>query len=125
MAQNGTDFKLKPKQRKLAERLCDPENRLSVSALCKELNIPRRTYYNWLDNEDFNGYMEYLIKKYANSELAGIWRALIKQANSGKLDYIKFYFEMLGKLPDKKARDTDDDEEETGVVLIAEVKERE
>ncbi len=125
VAQNGTDFKLKPKQKKLAERLCSPDNDLSVKALCEELKIPRRTYYNWLDNEEFNRYMKYLIDKYANSELANIWRALVTQAARGKIDHIKLYFEMLGMMPDKNAKDAGDDEEETGVVVIAEVKERE
>lgn len=126
MAQNGTDFnKLKPKQRKLAEALCDPENDKTVTAICNELGIPRRTYYNWLDNEDFNGYMKYLIDKYTSSELAAVWRALIKQAKNGKLEHIKCYFEMLGMMPGKGTGNAgDEDESETGVVLISEVKPR-
>ncbi len=121
MAQNGTKYNLKPKQRKLAEALVNPECDKTVTDICKELKIPRRTYYNWLDNDDFKGYMKYLIDKYAESELAGVWRNLIAATEDKKVDAIKLYFEMTGLLPNKK-ENGDGEDSETGVVLLPEVK---
>lgn len=123
MAQNGTKYELKPKQRKLAEALVNPENDKTVTEICAELKIPRRTYYNWLDNEDFNGYMRYLIDKYAESELAGVWKSLIDEAKDRNVNAIKLYFEMRKMLPNKNDG-ADNEEGETGVVLLPEVKSR-
>lgn len=121
MAQNGTKYALKPKQRKLAEALVNPECDKTVTEICAELKIPRRTYYNWLDNDDFKEYMRYLIDKYAESELAGVWRSLIAATSDKNVNAIKLYFEMRGMLPDKNDKG-DEDENETGVVVLPEVK---
>ena len=90
--------RLKPKQRKLAEMLCNPDINDSVTAMCEKVNVSRQTFYRWLhENPDFNRYIEWLVENYTNSELANAWKALVKKANSGNVEALKLFFEMKGK----------------------------
>lgn len=96
MAQNGTNEKkktLSAKQRKMAEALMNPEFDGTITELCEQFGVPRRTYYNWLDNSEFQKYMSELIEKYADSELANVWKALIEQCTQGNVKAMKLYFE--------------------------------
>ncbi len=96
MAQNGTNRKkqtLSAKQRKMAEALMNPDFDGTITELCEQMGVPRRTYYNWLDNPVFQEYMSGLIDKYADSELITVWKALIEQCAQGNVKAMKLYFE--------------------------------
>ncbi len=96
MARNGTNEKnkaLTPKQRRMAEALVNPDFNGTITELCEQLGVPRRTYYNWLDNPAFREYMSSLIEKYADSELATVWKSLIDQCARGNVKAMKLYFE--------------------------------
>lgn len=88
---------VKGKKRMLAEKTANPENKMTVSELCREFNISSSTYYKWNREEDFVGYVNFLIDKYTDCELANVWKALIEKAESGNTEAIKMYFEMKGK----------------------------
>ncbi len=88
---------VKGKKRKLAELLVNPDCNKSITEICKEINISRTTFYNWQREADFNGYVNYLIDSYTDSELANVWKALIKKACSGSVDAQKLYFELKNK----------------------------
>ena len=85
---------LKGKRRKAAEMIVNPDFDNNISRMCDELKIARSTFYRWLDDADFNGYVNWLIEHYTNSELAAVWKSLIKQAKDGKVEAIKLFFEM-------------------------------
>lgn len=89
--------KVTGKRRKAAERLVDPEFDGNISALCKEIGVARSTFYRWMDDADFKGYLDYLITKYTDSELANVWRATIKSAVEGNPSSQKLFFELKGK----------------------------
>lgn len=96
MARNGTNEKSKvltPKQRRMAEALVNPDFDGTITELCEQMGVPRRTYYNWLDNPAFREYMSSLIEKYADSELAMVWKSLLNQCSRGNIKAIKLYFE--------------------------------
>lgn len=88
---------VKGKQRKAAEMLASPEFDGNVSKLCQDLKVARSTFYRWFDNTDFNGYVNWLIEHYTNSELANVWKALIRRAVNGNVEAQKLYFELKGK----------------------------
>ncbi len=89
---------LKPKQRKLAEMLCDPDNDMTITAICKELKVSRQTFYNWQKNMSFNGYVEFLIDSFTDSELPRAWKTLIKRAVvDGNIEALKLFFSMKDK----------------------------
>lgn len=85
---------LKAKQRKAAEMLVNPDYDGTVTDLCRELNISRSTLYRWYENIDFNGYIEWLIEKYTNSELSAVWKSLIKECKQGNVAACKLFFEL-------------------------------
>ncbi len=92
---------LKGKKRKFAEKLVSPEFDGNISGLCAEMGVARSTYYRWCDDSDFNRYIEYLIEKYTESELANVWRSLISKAKGGSVEAIRLYFELKGKYNQK------------------------
>ena len=89
--------KVTGKKRKLAEMLCDPDNNMTITELCNEVGVSRQTFYNWQRDTSFNGYVEFLIDSFTDSELASAWKALIKKAKTGNVEALKLYFEMKGK----------------------------
>lgn len=88
---------VKGKKRKFAELLVNPDNVLSISEMCKEIGVSRQTFYNWQQEADFRGYVNWLIDSYTDSELANIWKALIKKAVSGDVSAQKLYMELKNK----------------------------
>ena len=74
--------------------MTNPDYDGTVTDLCRELNISRSTLYRWQDNADFNGYIEWLIEKYTNSELSAVWKSLIKECKQGNVAACKLFFEM-------------------------------
>lgn len=85
------------KKRKLAEEITSPEFDGNISALCKKMKISRQTYYRWLVEADFKDYCEWLISRYTDSELANMWRNVIKAGNKGDVTAMKLYFELTGR----------------------------
>ena len=89
--------KVKGKKRRLAEMLVDPEIKLNITQICEKVGISRATFYNWQQDSDFNDYVNFLIDSYTDSELANVWKALIKRACNGSVDAQKLYFELKNK----------------------------
>jgi hypothetical protein len=104
--------KVKGKKRKIAERLASPDFDGNIKSLCDEMGVARSTLYRWYDDADFMGYVDWLIEKYTDSELANAWRALVKKANTGNVEALKLFFELKGKYKQEIAIDG-------GVVFIS------
>ena len=85
------------KKKMLAERLADPEFTGTIGELCKEVGIARSTFYKWTDDPAYRRYLQELIDKYTDSELAAMWKALISKGISGDVAAMKLYFELKGK----------------------------
>lgn len=88
---------VKGKWRKIAEEISSPEFHGNITALCERHGIARSTYYRKLDDPSFCGYCEWLINKYTDSELANMWRNVIKAGNGGDVQAMKLFFELKGK----------------------------
>lgn len=85
------------KKKELAELLANPDFNGTITEMCAKVDVARSTFYKWLDEEEFTKYVNGLIDKYTDSELAAIWRALISRAKAGDTQAIKLYFELKGK----------------------------
>ncbi len=88
---------VKGRKRKLAEMLVNPDCELNVTQICEKIGISRQTFYNWQSETDFRGYVNWLIDSYTDSELANVWKALIKKAVSGDVAAQKLYMELKNK----------------------------
>ena len=104
--------KVKGKKRKIAEKLASPDFDGNITKLCDEEGVARSTLYRWYAESEFMGYVEWLIGKYTDSELANAWRALVKKANTGNVEALKLFFELKGKYKQEIAIDG-------GVVFIS------
>ncbi|MBR5223254.1 MAG: hypothetical protein IKV81_03720 [Clostridia bacterium] len=89
---------LKPKQRKVAEALVDPEDDRTVSQLCKDFNISRTTFYNWQHDSEFMGYVECLVDNYTSSMIPKAWKQIGKKVDEGNMEAIRMLLEVKGKL---------------------------
>lgn len=89
--------RLEGKQRSLAELLVNPDFDGTVTDACRKVGISRNTFYRWLRDPNFKGALEAAIDDYTDSELAHIWRSLIRKAESGSVEAAKLYFELKGR----------------------------
>lgn len=85
------------KKLKMARMLADPDQKGSITELCAEVGVARTTFYDWIGDDDFRGYVDSLIERYTDSELSRVWKALMRQIDKGDMQAIKLYFELKGK----------------------------
>lgn len=97
MEQNGTKRVYTGKQKKVAEVLANPDYTGTITDLINSVGVPRTTFYRWLDDERYVSYINSLIDKYTDSELASVWKSLITKCKRGDVQAIKLYFELKGK----------------------------
>ncbi len=88
-------------QRAVAEQLANPDFAGTITDLCKKVKISRNAFYQWMKDPEYLQYIDELISRYTDSELAAVWKALIRKAKQGDVKAIKLYFEMKGKYREK------------------------
>lgn len=69
----------------------------SVTALCEQVGVARSTFYDWMGQESFRTYLTELIDRYADSELASVWKALIRRCVGGDVQAMRLYFDVRGR----------------------------
>jgi acyl-CoA-binding protein len=95
--QRGTQLGLTGKQIEVAQILADPSETRTIKAICESIKLPRRTFYNWVGRKEFVDFVNGLIEKYTDAELAGVWGALARKAKTGDTHAMKLFFELKGK----------------------------
>lgn len=86
----------------MAELLANPDVDMTVKDMCEQIGVSRNAFYIWQKEPAFRGYVNYLIDSYTDSELANVWRALIKKATlGGDVQAQKLYFELKEKYKQK------------------------
>ncbi len=101
MKQNGTTSPYTGKRRKIAEALANPDFTGTITSLIESVGVPRTTFYRWLDEPEYLEYINSLVDKYTDSELAAVWKSLISECKGGNVQAIKLYFELKGKYTTK------------------------
>ena len=81
---------------KAAEMLANPEVKTNKE-IYESLDIPKSTFYDWKDRQEFIDMVNEKVDKYTDQALPDVWDALIKQATSGSTNAIKLYFELKNK----------------------------
>ena len=94
MATKPDKFTLKPKQIRMAQKLADPGFTGTITELCDGIGVARTTFYDWMGQEKFREYLADLIDKFADSELATVWKALIKKCSAGDVQAMRLYFDV-------------------------------
>jgi len=88
---------LTPKQRNAIEILCRPEWDGTITKLCDEVGVSRKTYYEWMEKPLFVDALNKQIDKYSESMLPEAWKALQKKIAQGDTSAIKLFMEVKGK----------------------------
>ncbi len=97
MGQNETKALYTGKRKKAAEMLANPDFTGTMTELIEIVGVPRTTFYRWLEDEKYISYVNSLIERYTDSELAAVWKALVKECKKGNVQAIKLFFELKGK----------------------------
>ncbi|WP_203289840.1 phBC6A51 family helix-turn-helix protein [Metabacillus sp. cB07] len=92
--QSDTKVILKPEQLRMANLLADPSETGTIVELCKKADVPRRTFYRWMEKKYFTDYVDSLIEVHTDAELGSVWKALSREAVKGNIHAIKLFFEM-------------------------------
>lgn len=106
-AQIGTSWSPSPKQAAFLEAATECGFDRNISTIARAAGVPRRTVYNWLDNDPgFKDAWENLWKKTLSRHVPGVVAALVKRAQRGDVPAAKVVLDLAGFLgPDVKARD--------------------
>lgn len=96
-AQTGTKLGLTGKQIEIAKILADPSDTRTITKMCEDENVPRRTFYNWMGRKEFVDFVNGLIEKYTDAELSKVWGALVRKAATGDTHAMKLFFELKGR----------------------------
>lgn len=109
---NKNNTTLPPKMIKCAKRLVSCEFDGNISKLCEQLGISRSTFYKWYEKKEFKDYVKHLIKDYTESELVGVWKAVVEAAKKGNAQALKLFFDL-------KNLQNQDGDAGSGVVFIS------
>tara|TARA_R100001594_G_scaffold141581_1_gene187711 strand:- start:3057 stop:3425 length:369 start_codon:yes stop_codon:yes gene_type:complete len=88
---DGTEGTLSDKKRKFVKQLT--ENLGNVSKTCEQLKVGRRTYYNWLEDEEF----EEAVRDAEESLLDESEFQLMDAIKNGNLTAIIFHLKTKGR----------------------------
>lgn len=77
--------------------LVNPEFNGTVTDICEAVGVARSTFYKWLKEPDYLAYIQEQIDSYTDSELAAVWKALVRECRLGNVQAIKLFFELKGK----------------------------
>jgi hypothetical protein len=103
-AREGTIWVPDARQVSLVELLINPDDRRSKTEKCEAAGVPRRTFYNWMAEENFVNYYYSQLDRYTSGELPEIWKAHLRQAKAGNVPAIELYYKMKGLHPDIKLK---------------------
>lgn len=98
-----TENKLNSKQKKAAEFLIADSFDMDLTGICEKIGISINTFIQWLETDEFCGYIENLTGKAVIENFPAVWKSLLEQCKKGNVQAIKLYFE----LKDKYKQDTD------------------
>lgn len=102
MGQTETNWMPSAEQIKIVELLINPEDRRPKVEKLNEANVPKSTFYRWMQDKRFIRYIQEQLDAVTDSELPEVWRALIQKCKRGDTSAIKLYFEMKDMYVDRK-----------------------
>lgn len=116
-------FKLNGKKIKMAEMLANPEFTGTNKQIQETVGISHETFYKWIKQKEMLDYIEQLVERYTDGELAAVWKALVKKCKGGDTQAIKLYFELKGKYCKNDSNNADKSGSGGGVVILPEITE--
>lgn len=94
-----------PKQLAYMMMLADIGNEKSDPEMAEELGVSRQTLWNWRQLPGFLDDAEHLLDKMLKSQMAHVYRGLMKRAKQGEVDQAKLLLAQAGRLKEAQQAD--------------------
>ena len=94
--QKETIWRPNVKQIKMMELLFDTDDTRTTTEKIAVVGVSRKTYYAWLKDGRFLGYMNSLLEEFLGGEMPSIMFALAKKAKGGDLAAIRLVMDIRG-----------------------------
>lgn len=97
---NGSAWTPRPELVKVAQFLINPDDRRSKAEKIKAAGLTETVFYRWMKDDRYIQYLNSQLDKYTDSELADVWKALLRQCKLGNITAIKLFFDMKRMNPE-------------------------
>ncbi|MBA7492279.1 hypothetical protein ES702_02828 [subsurface metagenome] len=101
MNEKKNEFIPSKKQALFIDWYLDLTNKLTLTQICKEVQINRTTAWRWLRDKDFVKFLNDLIEPLLSRSLVKIYKTAIKEAISGHFQFAKLLLEISGEYVSK------------------------
>lgn len=102
MAQTSAVWRPTREQQALLDTALESGIGRTITAVCEESGVPRRTYYNWMQDPDFARAWEDAWYGTVRRHLPGAIQALSQRALEGDVPAIKLLTELAGVYRDRR-----------------------
>ena len=96
-AQSCTDWKPKPRQKRILEAAQEAGVSRNITAVCDEAGVPRRTFYYWLNSDaDFANAWDQVWRKAITRHMPAVVAAMLGKATKGDVPAARLLADMAG-----------------------------
>lgn len=92
---------LTPRQRAVIETAMEPGLNRDIVTVCAAAGVPRRTFYNWLDDDEFRQAWESVWQAAIRRQLAGVVAAMVNRALAGDVPAARLVGDLAGVIKTK------------------------
>ena len=96
MAQTNIGWKPDRRQKKLLDAAQKAGVNRTISQVCQEADVPRRTFYNWLDKEDFARAWDDIWRCAIVRHMPSVVAAMTGKARKGDVPAARLLADMAG-----------------------------
>jgi len=90
-----SEWRPSQKQIEAVSIIVNPDERMTVTELCKRVGITRPTWYNWLMDKRFKSYFHAVLNLENESGLLDAWRCLRDSMKKGSVTAAVRYLEVM------------------------------
>ena len=98
VAQTGTEWKPNRRQKKVLDAAQEAGVNRTITKVCEEAGVPRRTFYNWLTNEGFARAWDEVWRRAIVRHMPSIVAAMLGKAGKGDVSAARLLADMAGIL---------------------------
>ena len=96
MAQTGTEWKPNRRQKKVLDAAQEAGINRTITQVCEEAGVPRRTFYNWLAEEGFAGAWDKVWRCAITRHMPAVVAAIVCKARKGDVPAARLLADMAG-----------------------------
>ena len=98
MAQIGTEWKPNRRQKKVLDAAQEAGANRTITQVCDDAGVPRRTFYNWLASEGFARAWDEVWRRAIVRHMPGVVAAMLAKAGKGNVPAARLVADMAGAI---------------------------